>query len=66
MKKRTIGQLSRRERQIMDVIYQCKQATATEVQERIESAPSYSAIRANPQQTEPVGKGSRLTRSADL
>lgn len=46
MKKRTASQLSRRERQIMDVIYRRKQATAAEVQEGIDDAPSYSAIRA--------------------
>jgi predicted transcriptional regulator len=38
--------LSRRERQIMDVLYQLGEATAAEVQERIPEAPSYSAVRA--------------------
>ena len=38
--------LSRRERQIMDVIYRRGQATATEVMEDIPDAPGYSAIRA--------------------
>lgn len=38
--------LSRRERQIMDVLYRLGSATAAEVQENIADAPSYSAIRA--------------------
>ncbi len=38
--------LSRRERQIMDVIYQCGQATAAEVMEKLPDPPSYSAVRA--------------------
>src|SRR5438477_5908116 len=38
--------LSRRERQIMDAIYQRGQATAAEVQEDLPDPPSYSAVRA--------------------
>jgi predicted transcriptional regulator len=38
--------LSRRERQIMDVLYQREHATAAEVQEGLPDAPSYSAVRA--------------------
>ena len=38
--------LSRRERQIMDVLYRLGSATAADVQENIADAPSYSAIRA--------------------
>ena len=38
--------LSRRERQIMDVIYQFGQATAAEVMEKLPDPPSYSAVRA--------------------
>ncbi|HMV83511.1 MAG TPA: BlaI/MecI/CopY family transcriptional regulator [Blastocatellia bacterium] len=38
--------LSRRERQIMDVIYSRGQATAAEVQENMPDPPSYSAVRA--------------------
>jgi predicted transcriptional regulator len=38
--------LSRRERQIMDIIYEMKEATALQVLERLPSAPSYSAVRA--------------------
>jgi predicted transcriptional regulator len=38
--------LSRRERQIMDVLYRLGSATAAEVQDNIADAPGYSAIRA--------------------
>ena len=38
--------LSRRERQIMDIIHERGQATAAEVMEFLPAAPSYSAVRA--------------------
>ncbi|MBN1939236.1 MAG: BlaI/MecI/CopY family transcriptional regulator [Candidatus Aminicenantes bacterium] len=38
--------LSRRERQIMDVIYEMKEATVSQVLERIPDPPGYSAVRA--------------------
>lgn len=38
--------LSRRERQIMDFLYQSGRATAAEVQARLPDPPSYSAVRA--------------------
>ena len=38
--------LSRRERQIMDIIYQRGRATAAEVMENLPDPPSYSAVRA--------------------
>ena len=38
--------LSRRERQIMDVIYRQGRATVAEVMERLPDPPSYSAVRA--------------------
>jgi len=38
--------LSRRERQIMDIIHQRGQATAAEVMELLPAPPSYSAVRA--------------------
>jgi len=41
-----LGQLSRRERQIMDILYQRGKASASEVREAMEDAPSYSAVRA--------------------
>ncbi|MDB6139264.1 MAG: CopY family transcriptional regulator [Verrucomicrobiaceae bacterium] len=39
-------QFSRRERQIMDVIYARGEATAAEIAEAITDAPSYSTVRA--------------------
>ncbi len=44
--KRTLSRLSRREREIMDVLFQMGRASAAEVHERIPSPPSYSAVRA--------------------
>jgi BlaI family transcriptional regulator, penicillinase repressor len=38
--------LSRRERQIMDVIYELQEATVSQVLERLPRPPSYSAVRA--------------------
>jgi predicted transcriptional regulator len=38
--------LSRRERQIMEIVYRRGSATASEVQEDLPNAPSYSAVRA--------------------
>jgi len=38
--------LSRRERQIMDVIYEMKEATVLQVLERLPQPPGYSAVRA--------------------
>jgi predicted transcriptional regulator len=38
--------LTRRERQIMDVVYERERATVSEVQEGLPDAPSYSAVRA--------------------
>ena len=40
------NQLSRRERQIMEVIYTLGRATAAEVREHLPDPPSYSAVRA--------------------
>ena len=40
------NQLSRRERQIMEVIYANGRATAAEVRESLPDPPSYSAVRA--------------------
>ena len=40
------SQLSRRERQIMDVIYRLGRATAAEVHEALPDRPSYSTVRA--------------------
>ncbi len=41
-----LGGLSRRERQIMEILYQRGKAAASEVREAMEDAPSYSAVRA--------------------
>lgn len=38
--------LSRRERQIMDIIYELDEVTAQQVLERLPDPPSYSAVRA--------------------
>jgi predicted transcriptional regulator len=46
MSKKELRTLSRREQQIMDIIYSCGQATATEVMENLPDPPSYSAVRA--------------------
>src|SRR5262252_5245234 len=46
MSKQAHINLSRRERQIMDIIYQRGQATAAEVTENLPDPPSYSAVRA--------------------
>ena len=46
MAKRAGVELSRRERQIMDVVYQRRRATVAEVREGMPSPPSYSAVRA--------------------
>ena len=40
------GSLSRRERQIMDILYQRGKASASEVRGAMEAAPGYSAVRA--------------------
>ncbi len=45
MKKRPIHEMSRRERQVMEIIYQRGQATAAEVGEALQDCPSYSAVR---------------------
>jgi BlaI family penicillinase repressor len=46
MSKNLHHNLSRRERQIMDIIYSRGQATATEVMENLQEPPSYSTVRA--------------------
>jgi BlaI family penicillinase repressor len=46
MSKETNTQLSRREREIMDVIYRSGRASAAEVLDQLADPPSYSAVRA--------------------
>lgn len=47
MKDHEHHKLSRRERQIMDVLYQRQRASVAEVREFLPNAPSYSAVRAH-------------------
>jgi len=42
----SIKGLSKRERQIMDILYQRGKSSASEVREAMEDAPGYSAVRA--------------------
>ena len=44
-KKLALPELSRRERQILDVLYKAGRATAADVQQGLPNAPSYSAVR---------------------
>jgi len=46
MPKRDESRLTRRERQIMDIVYELESATAAEIHERLPDPPSYSAVRA--------------------
>jgi BlaI family penicillinase repressor len=46
MRKDTHRNLSRRERQIMDILYQRGRASASEIHEALPDRPSYSAVRA--------------------
>ena len=42
----SVSALSRRERQIMDILYQRGKSSASDVREAMPDAPSYSAVRA--------------------
>ena len=46
MKKPPEPKLSRRERQMMDILYQRGRSTAAEIHEQMADPPSYSAVRA--------------------
>ncbi len=46
MSKKSIEQLSRRERQIMNVVYREKEATVAAIREAMPDPPGYSAVRA--------------------
>ncbi len=46
MSAANLSDLSRRERQIMDVIFRLEKATAAEVMDNLPDPPSYSAVRA--------------------
>ncbi len=58
----TPGKLSRRERQIMDVIYRSERATVQEVLEALDDPPSYSSVRATMRLLEEKG---HLKHTAD-
>ena len=45
MREAPLERLSRRERQIMELVYAAGRASAAEVQERLADAPGYSAVR---------------------
>lgn len=45
-KKKTLTDLSRRERQVMNVLFAEEEASVGDILERLEDPPSYSAIRA--------------------
>ena len=45
MSKNSINNLSRRERQIMDVIYRQREATAMDIMNNIPNPPTYAAVR---------------------
>ena len=45
MSKNAINNLSRRERQIMDVIYRNREATAMDIMNNIPNPPTYAAVR---------------------
>ena len=46
MKRKDLDRLSRRERQIMDIIYRKNEATVSEVRQAMPDPPGYSAVRA--------------------
>ena len=46
MKRLEEGQVSRRERQVMDILFRLGKATAQEVLDELPDPPSYSAVRA--------------------
>ena len=45
MRTRKKDGFSRRERQIMDIVYSLREATAADVHERLADAPTYTAVR---------------------
>jgi BlaI family transcriptional regulator, penicillinase repressor len=45
MKKQTLKDLSKRERQIMDALFALGQGTVSDVVEKMEDPPSYSSVR---------------------
>ncbi|HEX9640952.1 MAG TPA: BlaI/MecI/CopY family transcriptional regulator [Candidatus Krumholzibacteria bacterium] len=47
MARKLHDSLSRRERQIMDIVYRVAEASASDVREQLSDPPSYSAVRAH-------------------
>ncbi len=45
--KKELVNLSKRERQIMDILYRKEKTTASEVREQLPDPPSYSAVRSS-------------------
>ena len=65
MKKKSPDRnLSRRERQMMDILYQRGRATAAEIHERLPDPPSYSAVRAKLRVLEEKGHIRHETQAA--
>lgn len=56
MSRRGPMDLSRRERQIMEIVYRRREASAAEVREEMPDPPSYSAVRAHLRVLEEKGK----------
>lgn len=54
--------LSRRERQIMDILFRLGSASAADVQEALDDPPSYSAVRASLRILEEKGHVRHVTR----
>ncbi|MDX1661076.1 MAG: BlaI/MecI/CopY family transcriptional regulator [Gemmatimonadota bacterium] len=46
MPRKSLRELSPRERQVMDVVYRLERATVNEILDAMEDPPSYSAVRA--------------------
>jgi predicted transcriptional regulator len=62
MEPKDLAQLSRRERQIMDILHRRGEATASEVMAELTDPPSYSAVRAMLRVLEQKGRISHSER----
>jgi predicted transcriptional regulator len=63
-KKNPAAVLSRRERQMMDILYRRGRATAAEIHEQLADPPSYSAVRAKLRVLEEKGHIRHETQAA--
>jgi predicted transcriptional regulator len=61
MPRPSADSLSRRERQIMDILHRVRRATVAEVREQLATAPSYSAVRTLPRILEDKGHVRHVT-----